>query len=155
MPQVVNLILFSMLKIKANVGAANEYQNPFMPKNCEYGLIYAKNYDKRKYKPIWVKTTVDKAYNKIILNPNEKDFRNWKIGIVIDEFVKEYGEENKYNEDLLYEFVFKNANRIFQTIFPKGAGTGLNEAMERSKRETWAVYKREDKADIYVIKEEW
>jgi len=142
------------VEIKANVGAANEYQNPFMPKNCEYGLIYAKNYDKRKYKPIWVKTTVDKAYNKIILNPNEKDFKKWEIGKVMDEFVNESGEENKDNEELLYEFVFKNANRIFRTIFPKGVGTGLKEAMERSKRETWAVYKREDKTDILCYKGE-
>ena len=142
------------VEIKANVGAANEYQNPFMPKNCEYGLIYAKNYDKRKYKPIWVKSKVDSAYNKIILNPEEKDSRKWKIGKVMDEFIKEYGEENRDNEELLYEFVFKNIHRIFRTISPKGPGEGLKKAMEESKKDIWTVYKREDKEDILCYKGE-
>lgn len=142
------------VEIKANVGAAQEYQNPFMPKNCEYGLIYAKNYEKRKYKPIWVKSKVDRAYDKIILNPDEKDFRKWKIGEVIDEFIKEYGEENKDNEKLFYEFVFKNINRIFRTISPKGAGAGLIEAMKKSKKEIWAIYKRDEKEDVLCYKGE-
>lgn len=142
------------LEIKANVGAANEYQNPFMPKNCEYCLIYAKNYDKRKYKPIWVKSDFDKAYNKIILNPREEDWKKWKIGRVMDEFVKEYGEENKDNEELLYNFVFKNIKRIFRTISPKGAGRGLIEAMKKSKKNTWAIYRRENKEDILCYKGE-
>jgi adenine-specific DNA-methyltransferase len=142
------------VEIKANVGAANEYQNPFMPKNCEYGLIYAKNYDMREYKPLWVKSDVDKAYNKIILNPEEKDFRKWEIGRVLDEFVAEKGEENKKNEKLLYDFVFKNLNRIFRTISPKGAGAGLKQAMNKSKEDTWAVYEREEKEDIICYKGE-
>ena len=142
------------VEIKANVGAAQEYQNPFMPKNCEYGLIYAKNYERRKYKPIWIKSEVDRAYNKIILNPDEEDFTKWKIGKVIDEFIKEYGEKNKDNEKLLYEFVFKNINRIFRTISPKGAGSGLTVAMEKSKKETWAIYKRDNKEDILCYKGE-
>lgn len=140
------------VEIKANVGAANEYQNPFMPKNCEYGLIYAKNYDKRKYKPIWVKSKVDRAYNKIILNPEEKDFRKWRIGKVMDEFIKQYGEENKDNEELLYKFVFENIDRIFQTIYPKGPGEGLKKAMEESRENTWAVYRRKGKEDILCYK---
>ncbi len=142
------------VEIKANVGAAQEYQNPFMPKNCEYGLIYAKNYDRRKYKPIWIKSKVDRAYNKIILNPQEKDFKKWKIGKVIDEFIKEHGKENKDNEELFYKFVFKNINRIFRTISPKGAGAGLTEAMKKSKRETWAVYKRDGKEDVICYRGE-
>ena len=142
------------VEIKVNVGAAQEYQNPFMPKNCEYGLIYAKNYRKRKYKPVWIKSDVDKAYNKIILNPQEKDFRRWKIGNVMQEFIKEYGEENKDNKELLYNFVFKNINRIFRTISPKGAGAGLTEAMEKSKKEIWAVYKREEREDIICYRGE-
>jgi adenine-specific DNA-methyltransferase len=125
-----------------------------MPKNCEYGLIYAKNYERRKYKPIWVKSEVDRSYNKIILNPDEKDFTKWKIGKVMDEFMKEYGEKNKDNEKLLYEFVFKNINRIFRTISPKGAGAGLVEAMKKSKKETWAIYKRDEKEDILCYKGE-
>ena len=142
------------IEIKANVGAAQEYQNPFMPKNCEYGLIYAKNYKKRKYKPIWVKSKVDRVYNKIILNPQEKNFRKWKIGKVLDEFIKEYGKENKNNEELLYSFVFKNIDRIFRTISPKKPGIGLVEAMKKSKKETWAVYNRDGREDIICYKGE-
>lgn len=41
------------VEVKSNEGAAQEFQNPFMPKNCEYGLLYAKNYSSRKYIPIW------------------------------------------------------------------------------------------------------
>ena len=142
------------VEIKANVGAANEYQNPFMPKNCEYGLIYARNYDQRKYKPIWVKSKVDRAYNKIILNPEEKEFRKWKIGKVMEEFIKEYGEEKKDNEELLYKFIFENTHRIFRTISPKGPGDGLKKAMKESKKNTWALYEREDKEDILCYKGE-
>jgi len=66
------------IEVKSNEGAANEFQNPFMPKNCEYLLNYAKDYDSRIYKPIWSKSEqVDEAYNKIILNPEVEE-----IGIV-------------------------------------------------------------------------
>lgn len=136
------------VQIKASVGAAFEYQNPFMPKNCEYGLIYAKNYDERRYKPIWVKSEVDRAYDKIILNPEERNYRKWKIGNVMDEFVKEYGKENEDEEELLYDFVFNNIERIFRIISPKAPGKGLRNAMEKSKKDTWAVYKRSEKEDI-------
>ena len=136
------------VQIQSSVGAAYDFQNPFMPKNCEYGLIYAKNYDKRKYKPIWIKSKVDKFYNKIILNPEVKEHNKWKIGNVIDEFVKECGEDNKDNDELLYDFILNNINRIFRTISPKGAGKGLKKAMEESKKKTWSIYKRDDKEDI-------
>lgn len=142
------------VEIKANVGAANEYQNPFMPKNCEYGLIYAKNYDKRKYKPIWVKSKVDRHYKYIILNFEEKNFRKWKIGRVMEEFVKEYGEENRNNDDLLYEFVIRNIDRIFRTITPKHPGKNLKAALEKSKRDTWSVYKRKKGDEIICYKGE-
>lgn len=141
-----------MVEVKSNEGAANEYQNPFMPKICEYILIYAKNYDKRQYKPIWVKSKVDRAYNSIILNPEEKDFSKWNIGKVTEEFVKIHGEEKLNDEEVMYDFVFKNIQRIFQTIQPKGAGKGLLEAMEESKNSTWSVYKRESKEDILCYK---
>ncbi len=143
-----------MVEVKSNEGAANEYQNPFMPKVCEYILIYAKNYDKRRYKPIWVKSKVDRAYNKIILNPGEKKFSNWKIGKSIDEFVKVYGEEKLKDEQALYDFTFENIQRIFRTIQPKDAGEGLLEAMAKSKDSTWAVYEREGNDDIICYKGE-
>lgn len=136
------------VQIQSSVGAAYDFQNPFMPKNCEYGLIYAKNYDKRKYKPIWIKSKVDKFYNKIVLNPEIKEYNKWKIGNVIDEFVKECGKDNKNNDELLYDFVLNNINRIFRTISPKGAGKGLQKGMEESKNKTWSIYKRDDKEDI-------
>ena len=141
-----------MVEVKSNEGAANEYQNPFMPKMCEYILIYAKNYDLRRYKPIWVKSKVDKAYDKIILNPEERDFSKWQIGNTIDEFVKKYGEEKLKDEQALYDFTFQNIERIFRLIQPKGAGMGLLEAMEKSKDSTWSVYKREGKEDILCYK---
>ena len=141
-----------MVEVKSNEGAANEYQNPFMPKMCEYILIYAKNYDRRRYKPIWVQSKVDTAYNKIILNPEEKDFSKWKIGNTKDEFVKVYGEEKLEDEQALYDFTFNNIRRIFRVIEPKGAGKGLLEAMAKSKYSTWAVYEREDNDDILCYK---
>jgi len=77
-----------MVEVRANEGAANEYQNPFMPKNCEYLLIYAKNYDAKKYKPVWIESHIDSAYSKILLNPQEKDFHKWEVGTVKEEYLK-------------------------------------------------------------------
>ena len=143
-----------MIEVKTNEGAANEYQNPFMPKVCEYILVYAKNYDQTNYKPFWVPSDLHPNYNKIILNPGESDFTNWKIGVVEDEFAKSYGKENTDDYDLYYEFIFKNVSRIFRTISPKGAGEGLLKAMEESKHKTWAVYEREELENIICYKGE-
>jgi adenine-specific DNA-methyltransferase len=141
-----------MVEVKSNEGAANESQNPFMPKMCEYILIYSKNYDKRKYKPIWVKSDVDSAYNKIILNPEEKDFTKWKIGSVNHEFSKQFIDPSVKDENQFYDFVFRNAGRIFETINPKFPGNDLKEAMIKSIENTWTVYKREKLDDIYCYK---
>ncbi len=140
------------VEVRANVGAANEYQNPFMPKNCEYLLIYSKNYNDRKYKPIWIKSAVDRSYSKIIINYEEKDFKKWKVSNVKDEFIKIYGEDKWNVEGLVYKFVFNNAARIFQGIGPKGPGAGLLSAMEESANNEsgWSVYAREtDKIYCY------
>lgn len=137
------------IEIKANVGAANEFQNPFMPKNCEYGLYFAKNYDSRKYKKMWMPRDYDEAYSKIVLNPKEKNYFKWKIGSVKKEIEKEYNlkyediPQNKINE-----FVIKNSSRIFQAIGVKGAGKGLVEAMKDSEKKIWGIYKRNDREDI-------
>ena len=137
--------LVQVVEVKSNEGAANEFQNPFMPKNCEYGLIYAKDYRKREYKPIWTERDWDKAYNKILLNPNEKDFSKWEIGTVNNELKK----INLEDEKKITEWVIENSNRIFQTIAPKGAGSGLKKAMDQSKNNQWSIYERKELDDIY------
>ncbi len=140
------------VEVRSNVGAANEYQNPFMPKNCEYLLIYAKNYNERIYKPIWVKSSVDLSYSKIILNPEEINYKKWKVVNIKNEFEKKYDVSDWKNENIVYEFFFENANRIFQSIGPKGPGAGLLAAMEESKKNNgWSLYKRET-APIYCYK---
>lgn len=140
-----------LVEIKANVGAANEYQNPFMPKNCEYGLMYAKDYSQRKYKPTWIgQEKPDSAYNKIVVNFEEKDYNKWEVRPL----KKEYEEYIKAHPGYDYtKFVIDNSERIFQTISPKGAGKGLSDAMERSKiNDGWDIYKREELDDILCYK---
>lgn len=140
-----------LVEIKANVGAANEYQNPFMPKNCEYGLMYAKNYSQRKYKPTWIgQEKPDSAYNKIVVNFEEKDYNKWEVRPL----KKEYEEYIKAHPGYDYtKFVIDNSERIFQTISPKRAGKGLSDAMERSKiNDGWDIYKREELDDILCYK---
>ena len=138
-----------IVEIKMNEGAANEFQNPFMPKNCEYGLYYAKNYYKRKYKPIWIERDIDSAYNYFITNKQEEmDFRKWKV-----KTVKEVIKENHIDEKNIKKFVIDNAENIFQGIGPKEPGIGLKEALNRSKiNDSWDVYVRENKEDIYTFK---
>ena len=153
-----------IVEIKANEGAANEYQNPFMPKVCEYGLLYAKDYEvyKSNFKPFWIKSNYDKAYNLIILNLNENDLdrlnhgkfseeelNRIKIGNFKDEFIKVYGEEKLSDEELLYKFAFENSKRIFRLISPKGPGSGLMKTMIESKNNRWSIYKREKKESLY------
>ena len=51
------------------------------------------------------------------------------------------------------ENLIDNADSIFQGIGPKEPGTGLKEAMIRSKiNDSWDVYKRDSKEDIYTYK---
>jgi adenine-specific DNA-methyltransferase len=142
------------VEVKANVGAANEYQNPFMPKNCEYLLVFARNYDKRTYKPIWIKSEVDSAYSKIILNPTEKDFHKWQVGSVKNEFEKETSKKMATDPQKYYDYVLKNISRIFRTIDPKGAGSGLLAAMQESitSESRWSIYRRESSDDILCYK---
>lgn len=137
-----------IVEIKMNEGAANEFQNPFMPKNCEYGLLYAKNYNARKYKPIWVERDYDTAYNKFVINKEEKNFRKWKVKSV-NEIIK----EKKIKEEDVRQFVIDNADRIFQGIGPKGPGEGLKNAMERSKKtDGWDIYERNEMEPIYTYR---
>ncbi len=151
-----------MVEIRANEGAANEYQNPFMPKNCEYLLIYAKNYDVKKYKPIWIESHIDNAYSKILLNPEEKNFHKWKVGTVKEEYLKsaiptkcDNPSCDPLTSDQYRQFIIKNASRIFRGIAPKGAGKGLSDAMLESKKSGgWSIYRREDNDDIYTYKGE-
>ena len=139
-----------IVEIKMNEGAANEFQNPFMPKNCEYGLFYARKYSVRKYKPIWVETDYDTAYNKYILNKEEKNFRKWKV-----KTLKTIFEELNISEKDQTKFVIENADNIFRGISPKGPGEGLKQAMIRSKEnDGWDIYERETKEDIYTYKGE-
>lgn len=153
-----------IIEIKTNEGAANEYQNPFLSKVCEYGLVYAKDYGvyKALFKPFWIKSDYDDAYNLIILDINEHDLsrlskgeynknelEKLKIGRFNNEFIKKYGEDKLYNKELLYKFAFENASRIFRLIDPKGAGFGLKKAMQESKNHKWSVYKRENKENLY------
>jgi adenine-specific DNA-methyltransferase len=137
-----------IVEIKMNEGAANEFQNPFMPKNCEYGLYYAKKYFARKYKPLWIKSNYDKAYNLYVENFEEKDFKKWKVITL-----KSALEKNMIAEEKINKFITDNAERIFRLISPKGCGKGLNDAMERSKKSnSWDIYKREEKDDILTYK---
>ena len=137
-----------IVEIKMNEGAANEFQNPFLPKNCEYGLYYAKNYSARKYKPLWIKSNYDKAYNLYVENFEENDFKKWNVITL-----KSALEKNKIAEDKINKFITDNAERIFRLISPKGCGKGLNDAMERSKKSnSWDIYKREEKDDILTYK---
>lgn len=140
-----------MVEIKMNEGAANEFQNPFMPKNCEYGLYYTKNYSMRKYKPIWVEREYDKAYNKIVINKDdEKDFRKWEV-----KTIKQYIKEQNIDEKEITNFVIENANKIFRGISPKGAGSGLQEAMDRSaQNDSWDIYERAELENIYTYRGE-
>ena len=138
-----------IVEIKMNEGAANEFQNPFMPKNCEYGLYYAKNYYARKYKPIWIEREYDTAYNQFVINMDEeKDFKKWKV-----KTLKEIIRDKKIPKEAVTKFVIENADKIFQGIGPKGPGIDLKEAMERSRKsDGWDIYIREDKENIYTYR---
>jgi adenine-specific DNA-methyltransferase len=138
-----------IVEIKMNEGAANEFKNPFMPKNCEYGLYYAKKYNLRKYKPLWIERDYDTAYNQFVINKDsETNFRKWKV-----KTVKEVLAERKIKPEKIRSFIIDNADKIFQGIGPKGPGQGLKEAMDRSKQsDSWDIYKREDKEDIYTYR---
>ncbi|WP_443741006.1 site-specific DNA-methyltransferase [Treponema berlinense] len=138
-----------VVTIKMNEGAANEFQNPFMPKNCEYGLLYAKNYRCRKYKPLWIERKYDTAYNKFIINKKEeKDFHKWEV-----KSVNEILKERNIEKENVTDFVIENADCIFQGIGPKEPGEGLKNAMERSKKSnSWDIYNRENKEDIYTYR---
>lgn len=140
-----------IVEIKMNEGAANEFQNPFMPKNCEYGLLYAKNYHLRKYKPIWVEREYDKAYNKVVVNKDiVSNYKKWKV-----KALKQVIEDEKIEKENITKFVIKNAHKIFRGISPKGAGSGLQEAMDRSRENnSWDIYKRDKFDDIYTYKGE-
>lgn len=141
------------VEVKTNVGAANEYQNPFMPKNCEYLLIYAKNYDKRIYKPEWIKSEIDENYKYFVKDPSEKSSK-WIVTSVRDEFNRKYGEEKWNDAELLYEFYLKNIQNIFRTISPKGPGKRLEEALEKSKIHRVSEYLREDEERVICYRGE-
>jgi len=141
------------VEIKANVGAANEYQNPFMPKNCEYLLVFAKNYDKRIYKPEWIKSDIDTNYKYFVENPNNQPAK-WKIVNVKEKFLEVNSEDELKDSDKMYNFIFNNIHNIFRTISPKGPGSKLQEALKKSEVNTWAEYAREDGERVICYKGE-
>lgn len=137
-----------MVEIKMNEGAANEFQNPFMPKNCEYGLYYAKNYSLKKYKVTWVEREYDDAYNLFVTNKDEKDFRKWNVVSL-----KKYFKEQNIQEEDQTQFVIDHADCVMRLISPKGAGSGLTKAMAESKENnSWSIYRRDDLDDILTYR---
>lgn len=139
-----------IVEIRMNEGAANEAQNPFMPKNCEYGIFFARNRKLRKYRPLFLPSAeYDTAYNQIILNFDAESVpSSWEVMSL-----KAHMNERGIAPEERIKFVVENAYRIFQTISPKGAGRGLREAMARSaESNSWDVYRRETLDDILTYR---
>ena len=72
----------------------------------------------------------------------------------MQEFIKEYGEENKDNKELLYNFVFKNINRILGRFLRKALVLALLKQWKSQKK--FGQFTKEKKERIlFAIVVKW
>jgi adenine-specific DNA-methyltransferase len=153
----------SIITFKQSSASGPKSINPGLVTTNNYVLYYAK--DKSKWSPnrVFVPTSRDDRYSKIIENPSD-EFNKWRLVGLREAFVQasklETWDDVKKKfadklEEKLSAFVVSNSSRVVRTarVAPKDVNESARESLAASTADRSQVFRsvREDKDDYYFL----
>lgn len=129
---------------------------------ANYLLIYAKNKQKVNINKVYIERDYDKAYSKVLENPEDKP-ENWTFKNIGDIVAEEHGFENSRKakrelgdifEQYIADYAIENAHKVFRTAaIGGGAKIKRKETIEKSKehRNRVFIHPNEDVEDFYIL----
>lgn len=129
---------------------------------ANYILCYAKNKPQCALNKVYIEKDYDKAYSKVLLNP-EAHYSEWQFSTIIEELAKSEGLTPKefrqrWSAEAIYrriaEYAIKNATRVFRTA-AIGGGAKLKRAKtiksSQNERNKVFVHPDEDVSGFYIL----
>lgn len=133
------------ITVKRGSVSGHKAINPTPVQICDLLLVYAKNKELWKYKPVYRKREYDKAYN-LFLENIEDDYHNWRIVPI-----KEAMTQKKLS---IEDMISKYPSQIVRFAQPdyKSVGQETRDLIDLSKKNPQSFYlqKREGYPDIYL-----
>lgn len=130
---------------------------------ANYVLCYAKNKSKCFLKKIYIEKGYDKAYSKVVVNPND-NYTEWRFSTIVEQIATDNGFENPAElrkkigsekmEDLISRYALENASKVFRTAaIGGGAKLKRQQTINRSKeyRNKVFVHPNEDVKGFYIL----
>ena len=130
---------------------------------ANYVLCYAKNKTKCFLKKIYIEKGYDKAYSKVILNPND-NYSDWRFSTIVEQIAIDNGYSNPGElrknfsseriDDLIAKYALENASKVFRTAaIGGGAKLKRQQTINKSKefRNRVFMHPNEDVPEFYIL----
>ena len=153
----------NMIVAKTSDPSGHKTVNPSPYSQTEYVLMYAKDRSSYKYEQIYVESSYDSGYGKVVLNRNEH-YTKWKIGGLNELVASSLGHEStraarKAMGRMTFDaavagYALEHKDSVFQAVaISDAAGRSIVDAREQSKRNTDKVIcvERDGYEDVYVL----
>lgn len=153
----------NMIVVKTSDPSGHKTVNPSPYSQTEYVLMYAKDRTCYKYEQIYVESSYDPGYGKIVLNRHEH-YSKWKVGGLNELVASSLGYENtraarKAMGRMTFDaavagYALEHKDSVFQAVaISDAAGRTIVDAREQSKRNSEKVIcvQREGYDDVYVL----
>lgn len=153
----------NMIVVKTSDPSGHKTVNPSPYSQTEYVLMYAKDRAFYSYEQVYVESSYDSGYAKVVLNRDEH-FSKWRIGSLNELVASSLGYENtraarKAMGRMTFDaavagYALEHKDSVFQAVaISDAAGRSIVEAREQSKRNGDKVIcvEREGYDNIYVL----
>ena len=153
----------NMIVAKTSDPSGHKTVNPSPYSQTEYVLMYAKERASYKYEQIYVESSYDPGYGKVVLNRHEH-YSKWKVGGLNELVASSLGYENtraarKAMGRMTFDaavagYALEHKDSVFQAVaISDAAGRAIVDAREQSKRQSDTVIcvHREGYDDVYVL----
>lgn len=153
----------NMIVVKTSDPSGHKTVNPSPYSQTEYLLMYARERSSYKYEQIYVESSYDPGYGKIILNRHEH-YSKWKVGGLNEIVASSLGYDNtraarKAMGRMTFDaavagYALENRDCVFQaTAISNAAGRNIVEAREESRRHPDQVVcvQRDGFDDVYAL----
>lgn len=153
----------NMIVAKTSDPSGHKTVNPSPYSQTEYVLMYAKERSSYKYEQIYVESSYDTGYGKVILNRDEH-YTKWKVGGLNEIVASSLGYEStraarKAMGRMTFDaavagYALEHRDSVFQAVaISDAAGRSIVDAREQSKRNSDKVIcvERNGYEDVYVL----
>lgn len=153
----------NMIVAKTSDPSGHKTVNPSPYSQTEYVLMYAKERSSYKYEQLYVESSHDSGYGKVILNRDEH-YTKWKVGSLNEIVASSLGYESTRAarkamgrmtfDSAVAGYALEHRDSVFQAVaISDAAGRSIVDAREQSKRNTDKVIcvERNGYEDVYVL----